>query len=106
MVNIVEAHKLNEIELSKKDTMALMKGIMKNTLAKLKENGKEDRIDGFKVGATEMVKFIINKFDEMQIYTGESMDTENGAICFAYNKDGETDPTFLFFNDYYKEEKY
>ena len=106
VVNIVEAHKLNEIMLSKKDVMALIKGIMKNCVTRLKENGKEDRVAGFKAGATEMVKFIIGKFDEMQIYIGESIDTENGAICFSYNKDGETDPTFLFFNDCYKEEKY
>ena len=86
--------------------MALIKQIMKNIVTKLKETGKEDRVAGFKEGATEMVKFIMGKFDEMQIFAGESMDTDNGAICFAYNKDGEADPTFLFFNDYYKEEKY
>ena len=52
-----------------------------------------------------MVKFVMEKFDEMQIFTGESFDTEAG-LAFSYTKDGETEPTFLFFVDGMKEEKF
>ena len=105
VINIVEAHGLSEMQLSKKDVMAMLKGLMKKTVTYLTENGKEDRVAGFKKGATEMVKFIMGKFDEMQVFTGSSMDVE-ATLCFAYTMDGETDPTFLFFNDAYIQEKF
>ena len=47
-----------------------------------------------------MVKFIMGRFDEMQVFTGSSMDVE-ATLAFAYTMDGEVDPTFLFFNDAY-----
>lgn len=86
--------------------MAMLKGYLKRVVTHLTENGKEDRVDGFKKGATEMIKFIMGKFDEMQIFTGKSLDMENGGLCFAYTMDGETDPTFLYFNDGLKQEKF
>ena len=52
-----------------------------------------------------MIKFIVGKFDEMQIFTGDSYDTEAG-LAFSYTKVGETEPVFLYFNDGCKEEKY
>jgi hypothetical protein len=47
----------------------------------------------------------MGKYDEFQIFLGENMDTE-GAIAFAYTVDGETDPTFLFFADGLRLEKF
>ena len=105
VVNVVEAHGLQETQLSKKDFMALVKPYLKKTSEKLKEIGKEDRIPGFKAGATELVKFIVGRFDEFQIYCGTSFDTDAG-LGFSYTIDGEEDPTFLFFADGMKEEKF
>ena len=104
VINVVDAHNLNELTLSKKDTMAMVKALMKRTVGHLEEKNPE-RVDGFKKGATDMVKFVMGKFDEMQIFAGSSMDTE-ASIAFAYNADGEVDPTFLFFADCCKEEKF
>ena len=83
----------------------MLKGYLKKVVAYLKENGKEDRVPGFQAGATEAVKFIMGKFDEMQVFMGQSMDPEAG-LAFAYTMDGEMDPTFLFFNDGCKIEKF
>ena len=105
VINVVDAHKLNEMQLSKKDTMVMLKAYLKRVVAYLKENGKEDRVAGFQKGATTMVKLVMEKFDEMQIFAGQSCDTEAG-LCFAYTKDGEVDPTFMFFVDGMKEEKF
>jgi len=91
--------------LSKKDVMAMLKAYLKRVVGYLKENGKEDRVVGFQKGATQMVKFVMGKFDEMQIFTGKSIDTD-ASLCFAYTMDGEVDPTFLFFNDGMIEEKF
>ena len=48
VINIVEAHKLQECTLSKKDFMALVKPYLKKVSTWLTENGKEDRVKGFK----------------------------------------------------------
>ena len=85
--------------------MAMLKAYLKKVVAHLKENGKEDRVKGFQAGATELVKFVMGKYDEMQIFMGQSMDAEAG-LAFAYTMDGEMDPTFLFFADGCKEEKF
>ena len=85
--------------------MAIVKAYLKRVVAKLKEQGKDDRVPEFQKGATEMIKFIVGKFDEMQIFTGTSYDTEAG-LAFSYTKDGEVEPVFLFFVDGMKEEKF
>ena len=45
-----------------------------------------------------MIKFIMGKFEEFQIYAGPGLDTE-ASLCFSYTKDGEENPTFMYFND-------
>lgn len=105
VINVVDAHQLQETQLSKKDFMAIVKAFLKRVVALLKEKGKEDRVADFQKGATDMIKFIVGKFDEMQIFTGQSYDTEAG-LAFSYTKDGETEPVFLFFTDGMKEEKF
>jgi len=105
VIDIVDSFQLNEITFNKKDFGAWAKGYLKTVSAKLVETGKEDRVAGFKTGATELVKFIMSKFDEMQMFCGQKYDME-GAICYAYNKDNEENPTFLFFKDGLKEEKF
>ena len=84
----------------------MIKGLMKKTVGYLKENGKEDRVKPFQKGATEAVKFIMGKFDEMQVFVGESEEATDASLAFSYTKDGETEPVFLFFLDCMKEEKF
>ena len=85
--------------------MSLVKPYLKKVVEKLKEKGKEERVKGFQTGATEMIKFIVSKFDEMQFFTGQGYDAEAG-LAFAYTMDGEIDPTFMFFNDGMREQKF
>ena len=107
VINVVDAGKLIEVQgWTKKEFTVYVKAYLKKIVAHLKENGKEDRVPDFQKGATELTKFILGKWDEMQIFCGESNDLE-GAFGFAYWADGDTDgPTFLFFADGLKEEKY
>lgn len=44
--------------------MAWVKGFLKTVTDKLTASGKVDRIDEFKKGATELVKFVVSRFDE------------------------------------------
>ena len=105
VIDIVDSFGLNEIELGKKDFGAWAKGYLQKVTKQLEEKGKSDRVAGFKKGATDLVKFIMSKYDEMQIFVGKAYDME-GALCFCYNKDGEAEPTFLFFADGFRVEKY
>ena len=83
----------------------MVKAYLKRVVAHLKEKGKDERVADFQKGATEMIKFIVGKYDEMQIFTGQSYDTEAG-LAFSYTKDGETEPVFMFFTDGMREEKF
>jgi len=106
VVDLADSFKLNEITFSKKDFMSYAKGFLKTMVTKLKENGKEDRIPGFKKGATDLVKFIAGKADEFQFFSGCSYDMDAG-MCFAYQKNQEdAGPTFFFFADALIEEKF
>ena len=57
-------------------------------------------------GATLLVKHLVEKYDEVQIFAGENYNMDAG-FAFCYQKD-QTDsgPTFFYFKDGLKEEKY
>ena len=91
---------------SKKEFMQWCKGYLAKVTAKLTEKGKEDRIPEFKKGATQLVKLIAGNWEEMQLFVGDKMDYE-GAFCFAYQKEQDDEgPTFLFFADGLREQKF
>ena len=56
---------------------------LKKTKAKMEEMGKGDRVPTFQKGATAFVKHLVEKFDEVQFFTGESNDYDAGlAYCY------------------------
>ena len=67
-INIVHAHKLVELNLPKKVALGAIKVYLGRIVNHLKENGKEDRVKPFQQGATEFIKFVMGKYDEMQIF--------------------------------------
>ena len=79
---------------------------VKKLKGKLEEQGQAERIPEFQKGATELVKFIMGKYDEIQIFTGESNDFDAGFAYCYYKEQTDAGPTFLFFRDGMKEEKY
>lgn len=106
VVDVVEAMRLQEITLDKKSFMAYIKGYLKNIKEKLEASGKGDRTAAFQKGATELVKLLVSKWDEVQVFTGESGDWEAG-LAFSFQKEQTDDgPTFYFFLDGMKQEKY
>ena len=105
VINLVDAHNLQEVSLSKKDFMATVKPLLKRVVEHMKEKEKgEEAVKAFQAAATQVIKFVVGKFDEFQIYCGESYDTE-ASMCFSYYPDGATDPTFLFLTQCYKMKK-
>ena len=97
-----------QVNMSKKEFMALMKIISKNCYL-FKRKWKKDRVDGFKKGAQAFIKFIVPKFDEVELYTGAHGENDDGeivgAICISYWEDETAKgPMFYFFKDGLKEE--
>merc|ERR1712226_612828 len=46
----------------------------------------------------EAVKWLVSMLKESQFFVGESM-REDGALVFVYYKEGNTNPTFIYFGD-------
>ena len=106
VIDVVDNHNLQEINLDKKAWMGYVKDYVKKVKAKLEEQGKTERIPEFQKGATQLVKHLAEKFDEVQIFTGSNFDMEGSyAYCYQVNQE-DAGPTFFFFLDAMKEEKY
>lgn len=106
VVDIVDAFGLQEITLSKGEFMAYIKTFLPKVKKHLEESGKGDRVATFQKGATQFVKHIVEKFDEVQIYTGREFNTEGGYAYCYYVDQSDAGPTFFFFVDGMKEEKF
>ncbi len=83
VIDIVDTHRLKEITLDKKAWTALIRDYLKKLKAKLEEQGKVERAKAFQKGATELVKLILSKFDEIQIFVGDS-DSNSLEAGMAY----------------------
>ena len=82
-------------------------GYVKSLKEKLEADpSKKDRIPTFQKGATDLVKFIVSKFDEMQIFADNKQNMDNGFAYAYYKEQTDAGPTFLFFLDGLQEEKY
>jgi hypothetical protein len=83
VVDIVDAFSLQEITLSKGEWTAYVKTYLPKIKKHLEASGKSDRIATFQKGATLLVKHILEKFDEVQIFAGKGFDVEAGlAYCY------------------------
>lgn len=113
VVDIQDKFELQEVQgFTKAEFMTWAKAYLGKLKAKITEENanlpedKQRNIQEFQRGATQLVKLIAGKFDEMQLFVGAKMDYE-GAFCFSYTKDqADEGPTFLFFNDGLKVTKY
>jgi hypothetical protein len=105
VIDIVDSFQLNEITFTKKDFAAWAKGYLPKVVAHLEKTGKADRVADYKKGATAAIKFIMSKADEMQFFCGQKYDMD-GNVCVCYNKEDEIEPTFIYFVDGMKIEKF
>ena len=109
VLDVVANSELKQVNMSKKEFMAYIKDYFKKVIAYLEENGKKDRVEGFKKGAQAFIKFIVPKFDDIELYTGAHGENDEGEIvggvCISYWEDDTAKgPMFYFFKDGLKEE--
>jgi len=103
VVNIVSAFRLQQTSYDKASYTAAFKVYMKRVADYLAQH-KPERAGPFKAAAQVFVKKILGRFDDLNIYTGESYDSE-AMLVLSYYKDGRTAPTFWFVKDGLKEIK-
>ena len=109
VLDVVANSELKQVNMSKKEFMAYIKDYFKKIIAYLEENGKKDRVEGFKKGAQAFIKFIVPKYDDIELYTGAHGENDDGeivgGICISYWEDESAKgPMFYFFKDGLKEE--
>jgi hypothetical protein len=109
VLDVVANHDLKQVNMSKKEFMAYIKDYFKKIIAYLEEHDQKDRVEGFKKGAQAFIKFIVPKFDEVELYTGANGENDDGEIvggvCISYwEDDSAPGPIFYFFKDGLKAE--
>lgn len=103
VLDLIDAFRYQSTSFTKGQFTSYVKGYMKKVKEYLAEK-KPERVTPFMTGAKDMVKFILERFDDFEFYTPESYDTDN-CIIMAYWKEEALTPTFIYFMDGLKEEK-
>ena len=99
VLDVVANSELKQVNMSKKEFMAFIKDYFKKIIAYLEENGKKDRVDGFKKGAQAFIKFIVPKYDEIELYTGANGENEDGEIVDMYRDKSGHHSSAIFEED-------
>jgi len=91
----------------KKQYTSYIKEYMKRVATKL-EQDKPDQVEVFKSNMSTAMKGILGKFKDLQFYTGESCNIDEGMVAIVEYRDvdGEEIPIVLFFKHGLLEEKY
>ncbi|MBO8666444.1 hypothetical protein INO76_15560, partial [Staphylococcus aureus] len=78
-VDVVLNHRLMETYAfpDKKSFTLYLKEYMKRVVDKMTENGSTE-VDVFKTNINKVMKDLLTRFKELQFFTGENMDIENG----------------------------
>merc|ERR1712211_72139 len=106
-VDLVLNHRLVETGFGKKaDYMNYLKDYMKRVVAYLESNNKADQVDSFKKNINGVMKGLLGRFNDLQFFTGESMDPKGMIILVEYKEvNGEGRPVVMFFKHGLDEEK-
>ncbi|KAH8585081.1 histamine-releasing factor [Cryptosporidium sp. chipmunk genotype I] len=102
--DIIDAFKLESTPFTKKEYMTYIK----TYLARIKETMEKsnpDRVETFMKNAQTFVKYLLERFDDLEFYLGPSLDCE-GIIIYGYYEDGDLAPRFIYFKDALNEERY
>merc|ERR1711920_231855 len=105
--NVADGFGMAAMDLKKGAFQAYIKKFMGKVKAHLEANNA-DRTADFMKNATAAVKYLLGKFDDLEFFLRDNDPTMEGHIGIACWKDPEADsaPTFFYFKDALKGEKY
>lgn len=107
--NIVMAHRLVESFAfpDKKSYTQYLKDYVKRLQAKLLASDPNFNLDEFKTGMNKVMKELISRFKDLQLFTGENMDVDGMVAMMEYRDiDGENRPVMMFFKHGLEAEKF
>jgi len=108
-VDVVLNHRLMETYAfpDKKSFTLYLKEYMKRLVDKMVENGSTE-VDVFKTNINKVMKDLLTRFKDLQFFTGENMDIENGMVAMLEYRDiGEDNvPVLMLFKHGLDEEKF
>jgi len=108
-VDVVLNHRLMETYAfpDKKSFTLYLKEYMKRLVDKMIENGSTE-VDVFKTNINKVMKDLLTRFKDLQFYTGENMDIENGMVAMLEYRDIGDDnvPVLMLFKHGLEEEKF
>ncbi len=81
------------------------KKYIKELMQKILPKVKADRAEAFKTGAKAAATWVLNEFKEITFYTPKSYSQE-GQLIMSYFKEGAECPTFVYWMDGLRAEKY
>merc|ERR1711944_134529 len=106
-VDVILNHQLVETGFgSKKDFTTYLKDYMKKVVKYLEENKRDGEVEDFKKNISAVMKDLLGSFEDLQFFTGESMDPD-AMICMCLYKEvnGSERPVLMFFKHGLEEEK-
>jgi len=104
-VDIILNHRLAETTFNKKSYTTYLKDYMKKVVEKLQESAP-DQVDVFKTNISKVMKDLLGRFNDLQFFTGESMDCEGMVALMEYREiDGKSVPILMAFKHGLEEEK-
>jgi len=106
VINVVDAHRLQEATYSKKDFITWAKGYAKTVFEKLTAAGNP-RADQFKKQITPVIQKIVANWEKegYGFYHGESYNPDATLIIKFYKKEDEHNPFLWYFKDGLEAEK-
>jgi len=107
VINIVDAHKLEQSPVDKKGFIKDIKAYMKRIKTIMEGNGKSaEEVNAFQTNAEAAVKEILKSFQDYEVYRGEQdSDLEGMPVLCNYREDGVT-PYLVYFTNGVIEEKF
>ncbi|CAF3619110.1 unnamed protein product [Fusarium graminearum] len=102
--NVIYSFRLQPTKYDKKDYVSSLRSYLKIVKNRLKNIGKNpEYIANFEKNAQDFLKTkLLPNFDDLEFYTGESMDLDGMIAVMGYREDGTT-PYFMFWKDGLKE---
>lgn len=104
VLDVLDTFGYQETTFDKPSYAKYIKEYMRKVLEHLTAKNPK-RVDAFKAGAKEMATWIMNNFNDFTFYTPKDYDSDN-IIILSYIKGEDLTPTFVYFMDGLKGEKY
>ena len=103
-LDVVANSELKQVHMNRREFISYLRDYFNQIVTYLQENGRSDRVDGFKKGVQAFIKFIFHKYDEIELFTGAHGVNDDGeivgGICISYWENDEAKgPMFYFFKD-------